>query len=42
MVYAIRGDILSVYQAYVDDIKAIAKLNTSADGWKFARKGKKK
>lgn len=41
MIYAIRGDILQEYQDYVDSIKAIEKLNTSADGWKFARKGKK-
>ena len=42
MIYTLRGDILSAYQDYVDSIKALdAKLNTSADGWKYAKKNKK-
>lgn len=42
MIYAIRGDILQAYKNYVASIKTMdAKLNTSADGWKFARKSKK-
>ena len=42
MIYAIRGDILQAYQDYVGSIKAIEKPNTSADGWKYAKRKKNK
>lgn len=39
MIYALRVDILQAFQDY----EALdAKMNTSADGWKYASKGKKR